>query len=47
MKKSQLKPRKKTKDEPSKKQDEPLMGLDELVQRIVRVKSNEIKAKKN
>ncbi len=45
MKKTQLKPRRKTKDE-SKKQDEPLMEFHELMRRIVRVKPHEIKAKK-
>jgi len=45
MKKTLPKPPKRTKDE-SKKQDEPLMGFDEFVRRIVRVKPHELKPKR-
>jgi hypothetical protein len=45
MKKSQLKPRKKPNND-SKKQDEPLMEFHEFMKRIIRVKPEEIKAKK-
>ena len=45
MKKQQLKTHKKSKDD-SKKQDEPLMGFDEFVRRIVRVKPHELKPKR-
>jgi hypothetical protein len=41
------KAQKKPKTNSSKKQDEPLMGFDELVHRIIRVKPHEVRPKKN